>query len=74
MDASFSANHDGKGHTGCVMMVSGSMVYASSRKQKICTKDSTLVEVVELSDNLVNIESVSSLGGELFKASVKLIV
>ena len=42
------------------------MVYASSRKQKICTKDSTEAEVVALSDNLVQIESISDFVEKLF--------
>jgi len=66
VDASFSSHTDGKGHSGCVMLLGGSMVYASSRKQKICTKDSTEAEVVALSDNLVQIESISDFVNKLF--------
>jgi hypothetical protein len=71
VDASFSTHEDGKGHSGCIMMLGGSMVYASSRKQKICTKDSTEAEIVGLSDNLVHIESVNALVNKIFDMNVK---
>jgi len=66
VDASFSTHEDGKGHTGCVIMLNGSMVYAQSRKQKICTKDSTEAEIVVLSDSLVVIETMDRMIGKLF--------
>ena len=66
VDASFSTHDDGKGHTGCVIMLNGSMVYSQSRKQKICTKDSTEAEIVALSDSLVVIESMSKMIEKLF--------
>lgn len=74
VDASFATHHDGKGHTGSVIMLNGSMVHASSRKQKICTKDSTEAELVGLSNNVVVVESVVALVNKLFETSVKPIV
>ena len=74
VDASFATHADGKGHTGCVILVNGSMVYASSRKQKICTKDSTESEIVGVSDNITVVESVTTLVNKLFGAAVRPIV
>jgi len=71
VDASFSTHDDGKGHTGCVVMVNGCMVYASSRKQKICTKDSTEAELVGVSDNVVKIESITELVKKMFGTMLK---
>jgi hypothetical protein len=50
IDASFATHHDGKSHSGCVITMGNTCINASSRKQKIVTKDSTEAEIVALQD------------------------
>jgi hypothetical protein len=66
VDASFSAHPDGKGHSGVAIFVGESMVHSSSKKQKICAKDSTEAELIALSDNVVIFDRVKDLYTKIF--------
>ena len=53
IDASFALHFDGKSHSGCVIMLGNACLWASSKKQKIVTKDSTEAEIVALQDMVI---------------------
>jgi hypothetical protein len=58
IDASFASHPDSKSHTGVVILVAGSLVYVSSKKQKCVTKSPTEAELVGLTDNIGLVELV----------------
>ena len=56
MDAAFALHFDSKSHTGVMILVGGTVVYVSSRKQKCIAKSFTKAELVALTDNLGLVE------------------
>jgi ribonuclease HI len=52
IDAAFAGYPDSKSHTGVIVLVSGSLVYVASKKQKCVTKSPTEAELVGLTDNI----------------------
>ena len=56
MDAAFALHFDSKSHTGVMILVGGTVVYVSSRKQKCIAKSPTEAELVALTDNLCLVE------------------
>jgi hypothetical protein len=52
IDAAFAAHDDSKSHSGVAIFIAGTLVYASSRKQRCMTKSPTESELVALTDNL----------------------
>lgn len=56
VDGAFACHPDGKSHTGLVVQYGESVVMCQSKKQKICTKDSTEAEIVSVSDEVPEIE------------------
>jgi hypothetical protein len=62
-DASFSADPDGKLHSGVVVRVGRASVYFGSKKQKCVSKSPTEAKLVALLDNVGFIE----LFGEMYE-------
>ena len=58
IDASFATHVDGKGQSACLVMLGNTQVHESCRKQQIITRNLTEAELVALSDNIIEIESV----------------
>jgi len=56
MDAAFALHFDSKKHTGVLVLVGGTVVYVSSRKQKCIAKSPTEAELVGFTDNLGLVE------------------
>ncbi len=52
VEAAFALHDDSKSHTGVVILLDNTMVYAASRKPKCVTKSPTEAELVGLTDNL----------------------
>ena len=50
IDGAFAIHSDAKSHEGLVVALGGSVILVWSKKQKICTKDSTEAELVAVSD------------------------
>ena len=50
VDGAFAIHSDAKSHEGLIVVLGGSVVLVWSKKQKICTKDSTEAELVAVSD------------------------
>lgn len=56
IDAAFALHFDSKSHTGVMVLIGGTVVYVSSRKQKCIAKSPTEAELVGLTDNLGLVE------------------
>mmetsp|Transcript_22436 Transcript_22436/g.32130 ORF Transcript_22436/g.32130 Transcript_22436/m.32130 type:complete len:716 (-) Transcript_22436:89-2236(-) len=56
VDAAFALHFDSKSHTGVVILIGGTVVYVSSRKQKCIAKIPTEAELVGFTDNLCLVE------------------
>ena len=56
VDGAFAVHADAKSHEGLVVVYGGSCVLAWSKKQKICTKDSTESELVGVTDFIPQME------------------
>ena len=56
LDGAFASHDDAKSYGGLVVEFGGRVILASSKKQKICTKDSTKAELVVVSDFIPKIE------------------
>ena len=56
VDGAFACHPDGKSHTGLVVQYGENVVMCQSKKQKICTKDSTEAEIVSVSDEVPEFE------------------
>ena len=56
IDAAFALHFDSKSHTGVMILVGGTVVYVSSRKQKCIAKSPTEAELVGFTDNLGLVE------------------
>lgn len=52
VDAAYALHEDSKSHTGVVIYIGHTLVYAASRKQKCMCKSPTEAELVALTDNL----------------------
>jgi len=50
IDASYAVHHDRKSHTGVIIKLGGTTIYASSSKQGLNSKSSTEAEIIALSD------------------------
>eukprot|EP00957_Ditylum_brightwellii_P085300 6487800-Ditylum_brightwellii.AAC.1 len=55
IDASFAVHPDIRSHSGGVMMMGRGAVFSSSTKQKLNTKSSTEVELVDLDDLMLQV-------------------
>lgn len=56
VDAAYALHEDSKSHTGVVIYIGHTLVYAASKKQKCMCKSPTEAELVALTDNLGLIE------------------
>ena len=56
MDAAFALHFDSKLHSGVMVLVGGTVIYVSSRKQKCIAKSPTEAELVGFTDNLGLVE------------------
>jgi len=56
IDAAFALHFDSKSHTGVMVLIGGTVVYVSSRKQKCIAKSPTEAELVGFTDNLGLVE------------------
>ena len=52
VNVAFVFHPDGKSHTGLVVEYGGSVIFCKSKKQEICTKDSTEAEIVSVLDKI----------------------
>jgi len=73
IDASFATQADGKGQSACLVMLGNTLVHESCRKQQIVTKNSVEAELVALSDNIIEGESVEELMDDDFVMNVHLV-
>lgn len=65
IDAAFGCHHDGKSHTGVVIMIGNACIYSRSVRQKMVTKDSTEAELVGCTDQVCHVMSASEFVTEL---------
>ncbi len=56
IDATFTSHEDSKSHSGVAVLITGVLVYASSRKQKTFAKSPTESELITLMDNIGLVE------------------